>query len=386
MGTCLSYSRALRQRNCSARSVCSLILLGIAVTNLLSRRPQFLKDDTDVLNIRSTSTPTTTIHTTPGDTNQLYERLNRIVQKCGQLCHNAVSEQTWRNASVPISGSNLRLTMARDIHCQDLMADDEIDAADTTVPFPIPDALLPFYSVNQSVAIYNTTRYVNVYLGGAALENIWTQERVDAMIKSLKGNQDVRGTYGPEGTAYVKNKLAELDLKGKHVLVIGSEQPWIEAIVLSLGAAHVTTLEYGSIQSQHRQITTMTPDQMRQQYAKQILPLFDAVVTHSSVEHSGLGRYGDALNPWGDLLTIARAWCVTKPDAVMYVGVPIGSDAIEFNGHRIYGPLRFSLLATNWVQLDGDRHNDADFNGPPILTHGGVGVLFKKVENFDAYT
>jgi hypothetical protein len=28
-----------------------------------------------------------------------------------------------------------------------------------------------------------------------------------------------------------------------------------------------------------------------------------------------LGRYGDALNPWGDILTIARAWCVSSPAA-----------------------------------------------------------------------
>jgi hypothetical protein len=308
------------------------------------------------------------------------------MKKCGQLCHNAVSQQAWTDASVPIAGANLRLTIARDVNCQALMADEEIDAGDTSVPFPIPEALQPFYSANQAVAVSDKRRYVNVYLGGGALENVWTQERVDAMIASLKDNQKVKGTYGHGGTAYVKKKLAELDLKGKHVLVIGSEQPWIEAIVLSLGADHVTTLEYGSIQSQHNQITTMTPDHMRKQYAKQVLPLFDAVVTHSSVEHSGLGRYGDALNPWGDLLTIARAWCVTKPDAVMYVGVPIGRDAIQFNAHRIYGQFRFSLLATNWVQLDGDRHNDADFIGPPLLKFGGVGVLFKKVENFDAYT
>jgi hypothetical protein len=37
-----------------------------------------------------------------------------------------------------------------------------------------------------------------------------------------------------------------------------------------------------------------------------------SIVTFSSVEHSGLGRYGDALNPWGDIIAIARAWCVTK--------------------------------------------------------------------------
>ena len=63
------------------------------------------------------------------------------------------------------------------------------------------------------------------------------------------------------------------------------------------------------------------------------LPLFDLVFTFSSVEHSGLGRvsksvrlflyynishtagrYGDPLNPWGDIITIAQAWCASTPE------------------------------------------------------------------------
>ena len=31
---------------------------------------------------------------------------------------------------------------------------------------------------------------------------------------------------------------------------------------------------------------------------------FDAVVSFSSLEHSGLGRYGDAINPWADVLEV----------------------------------------------------------------------------------
>ena len=33
-----------------------------------------------------------------------------------------------------------------------------------------------------------------------------------------------------------------MDLKDKHVLVIGSEQPWLEAMILEAGASKVTTL------------------------------------------------------------------------------------------------------------------------------------------------
>jgi hypothetical protein len=77
----------------------------------------------------------------------------------------------------------------------------------------------------------------------------------------------------------------------------------------------VTTLEYAVISTDHPQLVTMTPNDMRAAYLNATLPLFDEVVTISSVEHSGLGRYGDGLNPWGDVQAIARAWCVAKPNA-----------------------------------------------------------------------
>ena len=40
------------------------------------------------------------------------------------------------------------------------------------------------------------------------------------------------------------------------------------------------------------------------------------MVTFSSIEHSGLGRYGDSLNPWGDLITMAQSWCLLKPGEI----------------------------------------------------------------------
>ena len=43
-------------------------------------------------------------------------------------------------------------------------------------------------------------------------------------------------------------------------------------------------------------IETMTPDVFKQKFNEGTLGLFDVIVTFSSVEHSGLGRYGDALN------------------------------------------------------------------------------------------
>ena len=43
-------------------------------------------------------------------------------------------------------------------------------------------------------------------------------------------------------------------------------------------------------------------------------------------------RYGDNLNPWGDVIAMAKAWCITKPNAKALIGVPTGpTDKIIFN-------------------------------------------------------
>ena len=84
-------------------------------------------------------------------------------------------------------------------------------------------------------------------------------------------------------------------VKEGRVLVIGSNDPWIEVILLEKGAKHVTTLEYMVVENSHPNITAVTPDIIREMYLDKKFQnddqRFDAMVTFSSLEHSGLGRY-----------------------------------------------------------------------------------------------
>ena len=119
-------------------------------------------------------------------------------------------------------------------------------------------------------------------------------------------------------------------------------------MLLELGAAKITTLEYDVIRTDHPKIEIITPENLRQAYLKGKAPNFDAMVSFSSLEHSGLGRYGDSLNPWGDLITMAKVWCLMKPKGRALVGVPSGLDVILFNACRNYGPIMSSHLFANW--------------------------------------
>ena len=59
------------------------------------------------------------------------------------------------------------------------------------------------------------------------------------------------------------------------------------------------------------------------------------------------GRYGDSVNPWGDIMAVAEAWCVTTPEARLAIGVPVTSGqhgVLVFNAHRIYGAKNYPYL------------------------------------------
>ena len=81
-----------------------------------------------------------------------------------------------------------------------------------------------------------------------------------------------------------------MPVKDNHVLVIGSQRPWLEAIIMKAGAKHITTLDYVPIKCDVPMITTVTPDTFGEMFLNGSLPLFDSIVSFSSVEHSGLGR------------------------------------------------------------------------------------------------
>jgi len=111
----------------------------------------------------------------------------------------------------------------------------------------------------------------------------------------------------PNGHLYRAFELhASQILKDKRGAVIGSENPWAEAMLLEYGAKHITTIEFGTIQSEHPNIDTYTPDDFKLGFLTGQIEPYDFVFSFSSLEHDGLGRYGDVLNPDGDLLTVAR--------------------------------------------------------------------------------
>ena len=55
------------------------------------------------------------------------------------------------------------------------------------------------------------------------------------------------------------------------------------------------------------------------------------------VEHVGLGRYNDPIDPDGDLKAMAELQRVLSKGGNLLFAVPIGKPKVVFNAHRIYG-------------------------------------------------
>jgi hypothetical protein len=55
-----------------------------------------------------------------------------------------------------------------------------------------------------------------------------------------------------------------------------------------------------------------------------------------TIEHVGLGRYGDEIDPRGDLKSITELKRVLKDGGDLLFVTPVGKPRIEFNAHRIY--------------------------------------------------
>lgn len=79
-----------------------------------------------------------------------------------------------------------------------------------------------------------------------------------------------------------------------------------------------------------------------------------------AVEHFGLGRYGDPIDPLGHQKAIAEMKRIVCPGGTILFSVPIGIQRIEFNGHRIFDPLEIIRLFSGFELVEFSAIDDND--------------------------
>lgn len=93
---------------------------------------------------------------------------------------------------------------------------------------------------------------------------------------------------------------------------------------------------------------------------------FDCIVSFSSIHTSGLGRYGDPLDPDADLKTMDTIYRNLKPGGLLIWGAPVGHDALVWNAHRIYGKIRLPLLFEKFKVLEWVGYNVEELLNKPL--------------------
>ena len=203
----------------------------------------------------------------------------------------------------------------------------------------IPDELLNDYTCNGTIPV------LDWFLDGThdLKQQIWTDEYINAYKQYFSIDKVKNHCIGiqvdyPGASRMLLTAFENYEINNKKVAVIGSISPWIEAMLLNLNN-DVTTVEYNVPEATTSQLKCIS----YWDYQKSN-DVYDCVVTYSSIEHSGLGRYGDPLDPNGDLKCMNDIHKSIIPNGTLIWGAPVGHDAVVFNVHRIYGKIRLPMM------------------------------------------
>jgi SAM-dependent methyltransferase len=76
---------------------------------------------------------------------------------------------------------------------------------------------------------------------------------------------------------------------------------------------------------------------------------FDFAYSISTIEHIGLGAYGEETMPGGDGLAMRKIWSLLKPKGHAYITIPVGVSETDPRGWRVYDELDImtKILASN---------------------------------------
>ena len=198
-----------------------------------------------------------------------------------------------------------------------------------------------------------TAGIVYAYDDSSRRKNLYyPQQEVDRYIhKVLQGEETEYGTMD----GFMRDAVAAFPIDGLKIAVIGSERPRYEALCLANGAQPVT-IEYSIIKTNDRRLEITTPALVFGSGRK-----FDAAISLSTYEHSGLGRYGDSIDPDADLAAMAQLKTIVKKDGLAYIAVPVGIETVFFNLHRVYGAKRLALLHQGWEVVGSFGFKESDF-------------------------
>ena len=117
----------------------------------------------------------------------------------------------------------------------------------------------------------------------------------------------------------------------------------------------------------------------------------DSLSCLHAIEHFGLGRYNDPIDPKGHIKGLQNLIKMLKPGGTLYISFPIADQTqIQFNAHRVFHPrdifhwtpdvAQLNLKRFDYVDDSGSLHHQADIDAIPQNLQYGCGIYtFQKL-------
>ncbi|MFL5403227.1 MAG: class I SAM-dependent methyltransferase [Gemmatimonadales bacterium] len=167
--------------------------------------------------------------------------------------------------------------------------------------------------------------------------------RLDAELAKLRGKALRRSGWH----AIVSEQIVEgpevlrhLRAEDRQVLDFGGYESVLPLQLASLGY-HVTVLDQRPYPFVHPNLTVRAADLYQPDL--RFDQLFDVIVSISTIEHLGLGRYGDVTREDGDRAGVDRLWSFIRPGGRLLASVPAGRPIVQ-RGYRVYDEARIHTV------------------------------------------
>jgi len=118
---------------------------------------------------------------------------------------------------------------------------------------------------------------------------------------------------------------------------------------------------------------------------------YDSISCLHAIEHFGLGRYGDNIDPNGHTKGLENIINILEKGGTLYISFPIAeSNQVHFNAHRVFHPhdifrwtenMKFlKLVQFDYVDDAGNLHKSVDlYANTPMCKHGCGIYTFVKI-------